>query len=403
MVMTYDQIWAQYNKVLFDRKIYIKRMQTDGTYETSFVEVDKKHLLRGTVRSLYRAIPNTSYDFGRVEVSNANVQFLSPHRELSDEENTSSLFHGYLRDQSQLKIVDSLVDFYSTPGTRQTIDVTTFTGLIDAKTAERKNVFESFTVLDFLSTLSNINVSTLLLTQTTLNNLVYEIMNRSEFTKYFNVSNSLTYIDAGYNITGIDLAQYTGSVLEMLEDLSKGHSIFYVDPTDNYFYYKPVEATATVQYQFLERSNRKISIDGWKEGKDRQVNRWFWEGTAINAVRTPAPSVIKLGELNISGVTNSSTQQNILNHVLGITEFSKPYFKLTIPYLPTIKILDKVNVESFGFAPPDAARWGMFPWNGKRYRKSFGTNISRFDEWMVRVVQHNSNLTTELELEKVVN
>jgi len=63
-------------------------------------------------------------------------------------------------------------------------------------------------------------------------------MNRSEFTNYFNVSSTSEYINPGYDATLIDTSEYNGSVLEMLQDLAKGHSIFYIDPDDSYFYFK---------------------------------------------------------------------------------------------------------------------------------------------------------------------
>lgn len=402
MALTYDEIWRTYTSVNFYRKVYVKRLQEDGTYETSFTQINPNLLLKDTLRTLFRSLPNSSFDFGKVEVGSANLKFFSPHRELASEAVTGSIFQGYLRDRSIIKVVDGVYDVYSSPGIKQENDVTTFVGLIDENTSVRDRAFESFTCLDFITLLDSVNVQTLGLTQTTLGNLVYEAMNRSEFTKYFSVSNSSTYINPGHNTTSIDLSTYTGSLLSMLEDLSKGHSIFYVNPTDNYFYFKEAIAESTVSYQFLEENNRKISLMDWREGKDRQVNRWFWKDTALNSVRSPAPSIIKLGEFSADGVTDTAQRQQILDKLLQITEFAKPYFQLVIPYLPTIQILQTVNVEAFGFAPPDAARWGMFPWYGKRYRQALGFRISRDDVWMVRSINHNSNLTTLLELEKVI-
>ncbi len=259
--------------------------------------------------------------------------------------------------------------------------------------------------MDFLSVLKDINVNSLTLVQTTLNALVYEIMNRPEFTKFFSVSNSMTYINAGYNASSIDVSVYNGSIMEMLEDLAKGHSIFYVDPDNGYFYFKPADPTLSVIYSFLETNNRKL------EGVDRQINQWYWEDTTISATSFPAPVNPRSSNFKIEGIINDTQRQNTLNAVLARSEDAKPYFKLQLPYFPILKLLDRVVVQSFGSAPRDAVRWGMFLWTSSstsnpntapRWRKPAGIRISSDDQWMVRSIAHDSNLRTTVELEKIL-
>lgn len=618
MSLTYKQIWERYSHVQFKRRLYLKRLNADGTYEDDWVEISQGLTKDGSVNSLSRSLPNDSWQFGYVTVGNISLEILSPFQEFASENDPNSIFYGYIRHKSKFKVVDALIDTFSglkkvleinfdgsdgattyTAETGQTLTfagtaqldisqresgsssllldgnsdyvsvpdsddwallnddfdilasirfnavpgegewqsvfgqyqdstdryaltitrpvgesyhqiyfllrvggvekilitanlsglleadvwydiklrrsgddffilvddvivgsgssseeipnlsapfivgsnggtyyfngwidsfklfrendalpnneatVTTFEGYIDATTAQTEQGYEKVTVMDYISVLDDVNVAELTLAQTTLNALVYEILNRSIFTKYFNVSSSTTYINAGYNISAIDVSKYTGSVLEMLQDLAKGHSIFYIDPDDGYFYFKPADPTTETRHEFLEANNRKLDISAWREGIDRQVTNWYWdeEDSTVAAVADPAPVNPISENFKIQGVTNTTQQQNVLNYILTRTQYAKPYFKLVLPYFPVIKLLDRVSVQSFGSAPKDALRWGMFAWTDSatlnpnaapRWRKPAGIRISSDEEWMVRGIQHSNNLKTTLELEKIL-
>lgn len=410
MALTIQQIWERYSHVEFVRRLYIKRLNQDGTYEANFTEISQGLMRDGSISRLQRSLPNNSWQFGKVLVSNARLNILSPFQEFASENDPNSLFKGFIRDRSIVKVEDIFIDKYTDPNMRDEIATTTFIGLLDSKTATTEQGFETITALDYLTVLSEINVNELSLAQTTMNALVFEIMNRAEFTKFFNVSSSTTYIDAGYNASSIDSSQYDGSVLEMLEDLAKGHSIFYISPDDNFFYFKPVEPTAAVKFEFLEDSNRKLKISGFREGIDRVINKWYWEDTDISSIPAVEPINPISATFNIDGITDATQRQNTLDQVLANSENAKAYFKLDLPYFPIISLLDRVVVQSFGSAPEDAVRWGMFAWTTQattspatapRWRKPAGIRISANDEWIVRSIVHNKQLKTTLELEKI--
>lgn len=514
MTLAYEQIWQQFSHVSFKRRIYIKRLKENGEYEADFTEISDGQMKDGSVQSVSRSIPNNSWQFGSVNVSNVRMEILSAFQEFASELDPNSIFSGFIRHRSIIKVVDALVDKYTDQTNPVEAAVTTFIGLIDSLTATTEEGYETFTALDFLSVLDDINVKELTLVQTTLSALVYEVINRNQFTKYFNVSNSSVYINPGYNVAKIDVSKYEGSVLEMLEDLAKGHSIFYIDPDDNYFYFKPADPTPTVQFSFLEENNRKLELSSYREGVDRQITNWYWEdleeflqgdwtsagwqggmsrgwdhdtgntsvlseetpavsgkkyvitytvenrtagtfsiafggysaaglssngkisittsSTAnleitptsdfdgaikisiksdIYAIKSPAPVNPRSSTFKVDGITDDDERQNTLDAVLERSEDAKPYFKLQLPYFPVIKLLDKVEVQSFGSAPRDAVRWGMFVWTDKdtgdpltspRWRKPAGIRISQDDKWLVRSINHDKNLRTILELEKIV-
>lgn len=411
MSLTFQQIWERYSHIEFKRRLYVKRLKTDGTYEDNFTEISQALMKDGSVSGLRRSLPNNSWQFGKVLISNANLEVMSAYQEFASENDPNSIFSGFIRHRSIIKIVDAFIDKYTDPDNPVEVQVTTFEGLIDSLTATTQQGYETVTILDFMTVLSEINVKELTLVETTLNDLVYEIMNRAQFTKYFTVSNSTDYINAGYNATNIDVSVYDGSVLDMLEDLAKGHSIFYIDPDDNTFYFKPVNPTSSVVYSFLERNNRKLKIANFREGVDRQITNWYWQDTAISSIKSPEPINPRSSNFRIAGVTNNTQRQNLLDYVLTKTEVAKPYFTLELPYFPIIKLLDRVEIQSFGSAPKHAARWGMFLWTSSgtsnpatapRYFKPAGIRISQTDNWMVRSISHDKNLRTTVEIEKII-
>lgn len=513
MSLTYQQIYDQYSQVSFIRRMYIKRLNVDGTYEANFTEISQGLMKDGSVQSLDRSLPNNSWQFGYVTIDSVGLEILSAYQEFASEQDPNSIFFGFVRHHSIIKIVDALIDKYTDPLNPVEASVTTFIGLLDATTASTEQGYESINALDFLSVLTTTNVSQLTLTQTTLSGLVYEIMNNPLFTQFFSVSNSTVYINPGFNLTGIDLTKYTGSVMDMLENLAQGHSIFFVNPNDNFFYFIPITPTPTVQWEFLENNNRKLSITGYREGIDRQITNWYWDSiedalaedwtsvdwtgsqtngwqhtpgnTTVLSESTPAvlnrnynfnldmtsrtngSIAILFGGFNMSGITASQSlsflttgvdnlqitpttdfdgtltvdikraiaaivepqpinpisqtfkvdgitdddeRQALLNFILTLSENKKPYFNLAIPYFPLIQILDRVKVQSFGSAPINAARWGMFqftststtnPNTAPRWFKPAGIRISEDRDWIVRGISHDNSLTTTLELELI--
>jgi hypothetical protein len=411
MSLTYQQIWERYSRVEFKRRLYVKFLNENGTYESAFTEISQGLMMKGAVNRLSISLPNSSYNFGRVQVGNATLKILSAFQEFASENVPGSIFRGRVRHRSIIKIEDALIDKYTDPDNPEEIAVTTFQGLIDSTTATTEQGYETVTVLDFMTVLDEINVNELTLTETTLNALVYEVMNRAQFTKFFNVSNSTDYIDAGYDIQAIDTTQYDGTVLEMLEDLAKGHSAFYIDPDDNYFYFKEVLPTDAVQFEFLEENNRKIEISKYREGIDRQITHLYWEDTALSATKSPEPINPRSESFQMDGVTNNAERQRIIDFVLSKTQHAKPYLQVQLPFFPIIKILDRVTLQSFGQAPSDAVRWGMFEWTTQdttnpneapRWRKPAGIKISANDRWMVRSVKHDNRLRTTIECEKIL-
>ncbi len=135
MALTYQQIYDQYSHVEFVRRMFIKRLNENGTYEADFTEISQALLREGSISRLQKSLPNNSWQFGNVLVNNARLNILSAFQEFASEKDPNSIFSGFIRHRSIIKVVDALIDKYTDPTVRDEISVTTFIGLLDSPTA----------------------------------------------------------------------------------------------------------------------------------------------------------------------------------------------------------------------------------------------------------------------------
>lgn len=404
MTSTWKSIWESYPKLQWGRKLYVLRLNTDGSYESDWYEVSQYLLKDGSVNSVEFTMPNSSYSLGEVRIANAKFSLLNPYGEMSDESVNRSIFKGFIRDGSLIKIVDYLVN---PEDDTDVVEVTTFQGFIDDKSAVTEQGYEEFTSRNFLTLLKDKTIDELELTGSTISQVVYNAMNNPYFTEFFNVSNSSTYINPGYNAP-VDLAQYeiTTTVFDLFQDLAKGNSIFYVDPDDNYFYFVDPTPTVAVKYSFTESNNRKIKIYNYKAGADRQFDQWYWEDSNISRVTAGALNPKLAKPFKITGITDNTpitgAQQLMIDKVYSNFYSKKPYFKLDLPYFPIIRLRDRITVQSFGQAPENVARFGSAIYGESVFGKPAGIVIASTRQWKVTSIKHDKNLRTILELEEIL-
>lgn len=404
MTSTWQSIWESYPKLQWGRKLYVLRLNTDGTYESDWYEISQYLLKDGSVNSVEFTMPNSSYSLGEVRIANAKFSLLNPYGEMSDETFNRSIFKGFVRDGSLIKIVDHLVN---PDDETDVVEVTTFQGFIDDKSAVTEQGYEEFTARNFLTLLKDKTIDELELTGTTISQVVYNAINNPYFTEFFNVSNSSTYINPGYN-AAVDLSQYekTTTIFDLFQDLAKGNSIFYVDPDDNYFYFVDPTPTATVKYSFTESNNRKIKIYNYKSGADRQFDQWYWEDSNISKVTAGALNPKLAKPFKIDGITDNTPitghQQLMIDKVYSNFYNRKPYFKMDLPYFPIIRLRDRITVQSFGQAPENVARFGSAIYGESVFGKPAGIVIASTRQWKVTSIKHDKNLRTTLELEEIL-
>ena len=125
---TYKSVWEKYSKVQLRREVFYKRLNADGTYEASFTKLSSIFVNATPIDGLSRGISNTSWKFGAVTVGAAAFKVLNPYQNFSSEEFAGSIFSGFIRDRSQIKLIDYLHD----PDLDANTDgITVFQGVID--------------------------------------------------------------------------------------------------------------------------------------------------------------------------------------------------------------------------------------------------------------------------------
>jgi len=406
MSLTIQEIYDRYSVREFTRLIEVKRRKTDNSYEDNWQSIELlsgQKELEGNIKSIDFSIANDSFSFGIVNVGNMKMIMNSKYGEFDDETNQNSIFYGFLRHKSQIRVRDGFVDKYTDPNNPINIYTNVFQGFIDETSESTKvdddNVIQYLQCIDILSFLlkSYTKADMGALTSTNINDLVYEILNRSEFTDFFSVD--IGNIDAGYNISSFDISQYEGQtqLFTIFEDFSVGHSFFYI--RDSIFYYKDIKKGNPTS---LEINNRKIiKFANYDNGSKNVFEKLYWEDSN-ESYTSPTNKYNKTKTFNVKGCTNSTQRQNLLNFIGTITRIQRKKVKLEIPYYPLIFILDELQVVEQEIIPSDALVWDAGLWDVNYWRNSISASYtSNVGNWLVKEVKHN-NYQTTLILEEVV-
>lgn len=408
MTLTLKEIYDRYSIRDFTRVIEIKRLNADGvTYENDWQNVETLSglkLLEKSVSSINRKISNNNYSFGIVTVANVTITLNSKNGQFDDETNSSSVFSGFTRHKSLIRVRDGYIDKYTDTANPVGVYATVFEGFIDAgATATRvdnDNVLQIFQCIDTLSfllkqfTLSDMGS----LTSTNLDDLIYEILNRSEFTTFFTVNTG--NITPGYNITSFDISQYEPQtqLFTLFENFSIGHSFFYVK--ESVFFYLGI--TSGTANTLSVGSKKLIKFSKYNNGITNVFERFFWQDEP-SITFTASPNRYNRGKtIEIKGATDNTQRQNLLDNIGNIAKIKRKEFNISIPYYMNVFVMDTITVSSPQIIPDDAFIWGISNWGEKRWRKGIqADNITNNASWLVRSVKH-TNFKTQLLLQEII-
>lgn len=408
MTLSIKDIYKRYSVRDFCRKIEVKRLFANGTYESDWNDVEVLSglkLLDDSVQSINYKASNNNYAYGIVTIGNVNIKLNSKNGQFDDENNSASIFKGFLRHKSLIRIRDGYIDKYTDETSPVAVYRTVFEGFIDETATGTKvddnNLLQNLQCVDTLSfLLKQFTIADMgALTSTTINALVYEILHRSQFTTFFTVSSS--NIAAGYNISSFDITQYEGQtqLFTLFSEFSIGHSFFFV--RDNVFYYKPILQGINADFTLDEK--KLINFSSYSSGVQNVFELFFWEGDDSVSFTSASNRFNKSQTISIKGVTDNAQRQNVLNTVGNIAKIQRREFLVKMPYYMEIFVMDQIVVESPQIIPDDAFIWGVSRWGeGKRWRKAIqADNIANNATWLVREVKH-SNFQTQLILQEII-
>lgn len=433
--MSLVEVYNQYPVREFTRKVEIKRKLATGGYENDWQDVvalSGLPLLDKTVGSISFKLPNDGYNFGLVTVGNLKLKLNSKQGQFDDEGNANSIFYeDYQRHESLIRVNDGYID----RKTGQEFNKQVFFGFIDgisrSTRVDNYNITQNLQCVDALSfllkkyTLSDMGN----LASNSLDALIFEIINRSEFTDFLTVIN--TNIQAGYNIQNIDLAQYEGQtqLLTIFQDLSIGHSFFFLNEQE--FYYRKVnlpiqrgekndplldEAGAVILDEagdsilseeniykaFDVKKDKVIKFSNYDEGLSQVYEKIYWQDNESVSFISPNNKYNKSKTIDIKGVVDNTQRQNIVNIVGSITSLARKKVMIEIPYFQDINIFDEITVEEPIFLLNDAFIWDLSKYDdGKRFDAFFrADNINLDQTWLIIEINH-SNFKTKIKLQEI--
>ena len=347
---TFDQIYDGDSVLNFVSKIEIKRKKEDGTYEATWSDIsdysEEPVITSDSIKSLSMTLPNDSYNFGLFQVPDCTLSLLSKNGIFAGENERNSIWRdGFIRHETLVKISQGYKDDLS--GQVELVEV--YRGFINdlsTKTIVGKdNITQNLQIEDLLTfLLKKYTYADFSPTETILEDLVYEIMNRPEFTDFLTIDQA--NITAGFNIPFIN--HLTGSdptwegqtqILSFLEGLSLGLSVFYQH--EGIFYFKPMNDTTNQIRVFKE--DRIIRIDGFERGIDKVYDSIYWENTILKW-QAPIQKYVRGKTIDMLGVLVQSEREDILELIGQDLSTIKKSFSLTVPLYPNIKLTDKISL-----------------------------------------------------------
>lgn len=406
MTLTVQQIYERYSVRDFCEKVEVKRRLADGSYEASWQDIEELsgiELFDNSVSNVNYQIANNNYNFGIVNVGNMTIKLNSKNGQFDDESNSSSIFFGYVRHGSLIRVKQGYIDKYTDPSNPVEVYSEVFQGFIDDTSNSTKvddnNLIQNLYCVDLLNfLLKKYTVADMgTLSSTTIETLVYEILNRSEFTDFMTINSA--NINAGYDAT-FDVTQYEGQtqLLSLFEDMAIGNSFFYV--RNSIFYYQPVFTGVTTTFSVDER--KLIKFSGYDSGISKVYEVFIWQGEPTITYESTPNKYNRSQTIDIAGITNNTQRQNMIEYIGSISRVQRREFSIEIPLFPNIFILDKIIITSPQVIPSDAFVWGVSNWGEDKWRKSLqADNIPANAEWLVREINH-SDSKTKIKVQEIV-
>lgn len=401
--MSYYSIYKKYNALTSDVKIEIKRKNINGSYEENWVNLQRlianQVITQDSIRAMSYKLPNSSFAFGIVRIPECTLRLLSIFGEFDKESNFNSIFYGYIRHETQVKISHGYLDYQT--GNYEYLEV--YRGFINDESvntkASNQNAYQDLFIEDmFVYLLKKYTYSDFTITSTTLEALVYELLNRSEFTDFLSID--VANIDAGYDVQNIDFTEIEGQTqwLTILQDLSIGHSYMY--QKNSVIYYQRINSKLNVAKFFGK--DKIISLEMSSSGIEEVYERLYWKDTGISYI-APNIQFNKSKTFEIESITNSTDRGNILATVGTRISTARKQFKVKIVLFTELYLLERVRIKAGDYELAGGLIWNVGNWDEENWASNLGasfTNESLF--YMIREINHNFDAgTTELLIEEI--
>jgi len=401
--MSYDSIYTKSNSLTSDLKIEIKRINSSGVYEATWRSLETliadQVIVHNSIPSMSYKLANESFSFGVLRVPDCTLKLLSINGEFDKENNYNSIFFGFVRHKTLVKISHGYKDHSN--DTFEYLEV--YRGFLNEKSNNTKvsnsNTYQDLFIEDILTfLLKEYTYSSFTIISSTLNDLIYELFNRSEFTDFLTID--AFNISAGYNIQLIDFTDVEGQTqwLNILQNLSIGHSYLYQKNSE--IYYQPIsEQTTTVK---LFDKDKIIKLEESSSGVDEVFEELYWKNTAISFI-APDNVYNRSKTFGIETITDPTDQANILANIGTRTAIARKKLKVKVVLYVNLSILQKIKVNAGDYELDDGLIWDQGNWDEENWGANLGASFTESSSFfMIREMKHNfQSGTTELIIEEI--
>ena len=399
----YEETYLKSNTLNSDLLIEIKRINQDGIYEAEWQDISSlipnPSIVQNSISAMSYKLENESFSYGVLRVPDCTLKLLSINGEFDSEANYNSIFYGYVRHKTLVRISHGYLDTSSS--IYDYVEV--YRGFINEKSNNTKvsndNTYQDLFIEDLLTfLLKDYTFSDFTITATTLEAFLFELFNRPEFTDFLTV-NALN-ITAGYNIQNIDDTTLEGQTqwIKILQDLSIGHSHLYQKA--GVLYYKPI-APQNNTAKLFDR-NKIIQVENVSSGIDEVFEKLFWEDTAISFI-SPTNIYNQTKTFKIPTITNATDQNNILATIGTRTAAIRKKITISVVLFCNLFILDRIRIDAGDYETNDGLVWDQGNWDEQNWSSNLGAAFTQNSSfWMIKEIKHNfQSGSTELLVEEV--
>lgn len=401
--MTYDASYTKSNSLSSDLLIEIKRINSSGVYESTWQDVSSliadQVIVNNSIPSMSFKLANETFSYGVVRIPDCTLKMLSINGEFDSEANANSIFFGYIRHKTLVKIShgykDTATDTYDY--------IECYRGFINEKSNNTKvsneNTYQDLFIEDILTFLiKEYTFSAFTIVATTLEAFIYELFNRSEFTDFLTVDAG--NISAGYDVQVIDDTSIEGQTqwLTILQNLSIGHSYLY--QRSGVLYYQPITAQANTPKLFGR--DKVIKLESFSSGIDEVFEELYWKDTAISFI-SPTNTYNQTKTFDIESITDSTDRTNILATIGTRSATVRKKFKISVVLYVDLFILDKIKVSAGDYETGDGLIWDLGNWDEENWTSNLGASfVESSSLWMIKEIKHNfQSCKTDLVVEEI--
>lgn len=341
-------------------RVYIKPFVSAGVYADDYVDVTAD-VDRNSISSISQKLDNSDFNVGVFSYDSFSLKLSNQSGLYNDVESITSMFR-YRRSGSLVKITWLFGEYEPICGVAVCGEAvlgpeeTVFEGLLsDVSSAQNiKDQKITFNVLGKESIFEAIETTYSSLTNgDSVSEAIFTALNVTGVTDLLTVN--IDNIEPALDFDIDDVSGFENSTVKELLDelLQASNSVLRI--IDDTIYVMSRDASDDLMYTFYGQAATDgiedvADISNYKNGVNRTFNYWTWKDTTLVSKNTTSIDDygVRKKEVEYDFITNSTTQQNIIDELKSEFGTPKVEFTMKTPMIIgtlTLNLLDKVAVD----------------------------------------------------------